>query len=324
MHRRAALTLPAALLAAPRPAAAQAPWAPTRPVVLVVPFAPGGPNDVVARLVAPHMQAALGQNVVVENRPGATGAIGARHVIAQPADGHTLFVAASGTMTINPVVMARPGYDAEKDFAPITLAMIVPNMLVVHKDVPARTVAEVVDWLKREGGRAAYSSGGVGSTEQLGMELFLRATGTEATHVPFPGGAPAVTAMIQGTVQASILNAATARPHVDSGALRAIAVTGPRRFAPLPEVPTMAEAGHPQVISASWSAFLAPAGTPAPAIARLHEVITAALRQPEVTSRLTTAGFSVDATTPGELARIIAADLERWRRVVREAGIQVN
>jgi tripartite-type tricarboxylate transporter receptor subunit TctC len=324
MHRRAALILPAALLAAPRRAAAQAPWAPTRPVVLVVPFAPGGPNDVVARLVAPHMQATLGQNVVVENRPGATGAIGARHVIAQPADGHTLFVAASGTMTINPVVMARPGYDAEKDFAPITLAMIVPNMLVVHKDVPARTVAEVVEWLKREGGRAAYSSGGVGSTEQLGMELFLRATGTEATHVPFPGGAPAVTAMIQGTVQASILNAATARPHVASGALRAIAVTGPRRFAPLPEVPTMAEAGFPQVISASWSAFLAPAGTPAPAIARLHEVITAALRQPEVTSRLTTAGFSVDATTPGELARIIAADLDRWRRVVREAGIQVN
>ena len=324
MHRRSALLLPLAGLAAPRIASAQARWAPTKPIVLVVPFAPGGPNDVVARLVAPHMQAALGQNVVVENRPGATGAIGARHVIAQPADGHTLFVAASGTMTINPVVMARPGYDPEKDFAPVTLAMVVPNMLVVHKDVPARNMAELVEWLKRQDGRAAYSSGGVGSTEQLGMELFLRATGTTATHVPFPGGAPAVTAMIQGTVQASILNAATARPHVASGALRAIAVAGPRRFAPLPDVPTMTEAGFPQVVSASWSAFLAPAGTPAPAIARLHEVITAALRQPEVTQRLTAAGFSVDATTPAELARVIADDLARWRRVVREANIQVN
>lgn len=324
MHRRSALLLPLAGLAAARPAASQAAWAPTKPIVLVVPFAPGGPNDVVARLVAPHMQAALVQNVVVENRPGATGAIAARHVIAQPADGHTLIVAASGTMTINPVVMARPGYDPEKDFAPVTLAMIVPNMLDVHKDVPAATVAELVEWRKRQDGRAAYSSGGVGATEQPGMELFLRATGTTATHVPFPGGAPAVTAMIQGTVQASILNAATARPHVASGALRAIAVAGPRRFAPLPEVPTMAEAGSPQVLSASWSAFLAPAGTPAPAIARLHEVITAALRQPEVTQRLTAAGFSVDATTPEELRRIIADDLARWRRVVREANIQVN
>jgi tripartite-type tricarboxylate transporter receptor subunit TctC len=170
-------------------------------VVLVVPFAPGGPNDLVARLVAPAMQAALGQNVVVENRPGATGAIAARHVAAQPSDGHTLIVAASGTMTINPAVMTRPGYDPEKDFAPVSLAMSVPNMLVVNKDVPATTVAEVVAWLKREAGRASYCSGGVGSTEQLGMELFLKRTGTEATHIPFPGGAPAVTAMIQGQVQ---------------------------------------------------------------------------------------------------------------------------
>lgn len=324
MNRRIVLAMPLAALTAPRAVRAQAAWAPSRTIALVVPFAAGGPNDVVARLVAPHMQQALGQTVVVENRPGATGAIGARHVIAQPADGHTLFVAASGTMTINPVVMARPGYDAEKDFAPITLAMIVPNMLVVHKDVPARNVAEVIEWLKREGGRANYSSGGVGSTEQLGMELFLRATGTTATHVPFPGGAPAVTAMIQGQCQASILNAATARPHVASGALRAIAVAGPRRFAPLPEVPTMAEAGFPQVISASWSAFLAPAGTPQPALVRLHQVITAALRQPEVTQRLTAAGFSVDATTPEELRRVIADDIARWRRVVQEAGIQVN
>jgi tripartite-type tricarboxylate transporter receptor subunit TctC len=324
MNRRGALILPFSALAAPRLALAQAPWAPSRPVVLVVPFAPGGPNDLVARLVAPHMQAVLGQNVVVENRPGATGAIAARHVVAQPADGHTLIVAASGTMTINPAVMRQPGYDPEKDFSPVTLAMSVPNMLVVHKDVPARNVAEVIDWLKREDGRASYSSGGVGSTEQLGMELFLRATGTQATHVPFPGGAPAVTAMIQGTVQCSILNAATVRPHVASGAMRGIAIAMPRRFDPLPDVPTMTEAGFPQVVSASWSAFLAPANTPAPAIARLHETITAALRLPDVTQRLVAAGFTIDAGTPAELGQTIATELARWKRVVAEAGIQMN
>ena len=190
MNRRSILMgLPLAIIASQ--ARAQGTWAPSRPVVLVVPFAPGGPNDLVARLVAPAMQAALGQNVVVENRPGATGAIAARHVAAQPPDGHTLIVAASGTMTINPAVMTRPGYDPEKDFAPVSLAMSVPNMLVVNKDVPATTVAEVVAWLKREAGRASYCSGGVGSTEQLGMELFLKRTGTEATHIPFTGGAPA-------------------------------------------------------------------------------------------------------------------------------------
>lgn len=324
MFRRSALVLPFVALAAPRIATAQPAWAPSRPVVLVVPFAPGGPNDVVARLVAPHMQAALGQNVVVENRPGATGAIGARHVAASAPDGHTLLVAASGTMTINPAVMARPGYDPEKDFAPVSLAMTVPNMLVVHKDVPARTVAEVIDWLKREDGRVAYSSGGVGSTEQLGMELFLRATGTTATHVPFPGGAPAVTAMIQGQCQASILNAATVRPHVVSGALRGIAICLPRRFAALPDVPTMTEAGFPQVVSASWSAFLAPAGTPAGAVARLNQTIVAALRQQDVTDRLTAAGFTIDASTPAELGQTVSTELARWKRVVAEAGIQMN
>ncbi len=324
MNRRSALILPLAALAAPRIAAAQPAWAPSRNIILVVPFAAGGPNDVVARLVAPHMQAALGQNVVVENRPGATGAIGARLVAAAPADGHMLLVAASGTMTINPAVMARPGYDPEKDFAPVSLAMTVPNMLVVNKDVPAHTLAETIDWLKREDGKANYSSGGVGSTEQLGMEMFLRATGTKATHVPFPGGAPAVTAMIQGQCQASILNAATVRPHVVSGALRGIAIAMPQRFIGLPDVPTMTEGGYPQVVSASWSAFLAPAGTPAPAIARLHEVIAAALRQPEVTQRLTTAGFTVNASTPAELGQTISTELARWKRVVQEAGIQMN
>lgn len=320
MRRR---SLIATSLATPFAARAQGTF-PTRPITLVVPFAAGGPNDIVARLVAPHLQAQLGQPVVVENRPGATGAIGARHVAAQPPDGHTMLVAASGTLTVNPVVMARPGYDAERDFAPVCLAMSVPNMLVVHKDVPVRTVAEAIAWLRREDGRAAFSSGGVGSTEQLGMELFLRRTGTRATHVPFPGGAPATTAMIQGTVQCSILNAATVKPHVDSGALRGIAITGTQRFRGLPTVPTMVEAGYPDVISSSWSCFVAPAGTPAAVVARLNALVIAALRLPEATARLEGAGFTVDALSPEQSARVIAEDLARWRTVVREAGIEAT
>ncbi len=322
MNRRP-LFAAAAALAVPRVARAQAPF-PSRAIALVVPFAAGGPNDLVARLVAPIRQAQLGQNVVVENRPGATGVIGARHVAALPPDGHAMLVAASGTLTIQPVVMARPGFDPDRDFSPVCLAMSVPNMLVVHKDVPARTVPAVIAWLRREDGRAAFSSGGVGSTEQLGMELFLRRTGTRATHVPFPGGAPATTAMIQATVQCSILNAATVKPHVDSGALRAIAITGTTRFRGLPEVPTMVEEGYPDVISASWSCFVAPTGTPAAIVQRLNALIVAALRTPDVTARLVAAGFTVDAMSPEESARVISSDLARWRAVVREAGIEVN
>ena len=220
--------------------------------------------------------------------------------------------------------MARPGYDPERDFAPVCLAMSVPNMLVVHKDVPARNLAETVAWLRREDGRAAFSSGGVGSTEQLGMELFLIRTGTRATHVPFPGGAPATTAMIQGTVQCSILNAATVKPHVDSGALRGIAITGTARFRGLPEVPTMVEEGQPDIISSSWSCFVAPAGTPPAIVQRLNALITEALRLPEPRARLEGAGFTIDALSPEQSARVIADDLARWRQVVRDANIQAT
>ena len=324
MNRRQALTLLAAPLAVPlvmRGAAAQAAWAPTRPVTLVVPFPPGGPTDLAARVIQAGMQAALGQPAVVDNRPGATGAIGSRHVAGAPADGHTLLVAASGTLTINPVIMRNPGYDVEKDFAPVTLVMTAPNMLVVHPSVPARTVQEVVAWMKATPGGPAYASSGVGSSEQLGMELFKLLTGSEAVPVPFAGGPAAATAVIQGQAPVAVLNAATVGPHVSAGRLRGIAICGPSRFPQLPDVPTMTEQGLPGHVSGSWTAIVAPAATPAPILDRLNQVIVAALKTPEVTERLARVGFAVDATDRPALARLIAADLARWRQVVRDARI---
>jgi len=324
MNRRQALTLLAAPLAAPllaHVAHGQAAWAPTRPVTLVVPFPPGGPTDLAARVIQAGMQAALGQPAVVDNRPGATGAIGSRHVAAAPADGHTLLVAASGTLTINPVIMRNPGYDVEKDFAPVTLVMTAPNMLVVHPSVPARTVQEVVAWMKTTPGGPAYASSGVGSSEQLGMELFKLLTRSEAVPVPLTGGPAAATAVIQGQAPVAVLNAATVGPHVIAGRLRGIAICGPNRFPQLPDVPTMTEQGLPDHVSGSWTAIVAPAATPAPILDRLNQVIVAALKTPEVTDRLARVGFAVDATDRPALARLIAADLARWRQVVRDARI---
>ena len=324
MRRRHALTLLAAPFLLPRAAGAQPAGAPTRPVTMVVPFPPGGPTDLAARVVQQGMSAALGQPVVVDNRPGATGAIGSRYVAQQPADGHTLLVAASGTLTINPVVLRTPGYDVEKDFVPVTLVMTAPNMLVVHPSVPATTVAEVVAWMKTIPGGPAYASSGVGSSEQLGMELFKLLTQAEALPVPFAGGAAAATAVIQNTAPFAVLNAATVGIHVQAGRLRGIAVCGPNRFPQLPDVPTMAEQGLPDHVSGSWTAIVAPTGTPEPALARLNEVIVASLKTPEVTQRLANVGFAVDATSREALGKLIADDLARWRRVVREARIQVN
>jgi tripartite-type tricarboxylate transporter receptor subunit TctC len=307
----------------PRAASAQA-WAPNRPVSLVVPFPPGGPTDLAARVLQAGMQAALGQPVVVDNRPGATGAIGSRHVAQSAPDGHTLLVAASGTLTINEVVMRSPGYATERDFAPVTLVMSVPNMLVVHPSIPVRTVPEVVAWMKAQRGGVNYASSGVGSSEQLGMELFRLRTGTEATAVPFQGGPAAMQAVMQNQAPIAMLNAATVGPQVQAGALRGIAVAGPRRMPTLPDVPTMAEQGLPEIVSGSWTAVVAPIATPANILDRLNEVMVAALRTPDVTERLARVGFAVDASSREELARLIASDLARWREVVREARIEVT
>lgn len=322
MLRRLALLLciatPALAQPAPEPA-----W-PTRTVTIVVPYVPGGPSDILARVLAAQMPAAIGQNVVVENRTGANGAIAAQYVARQPADGHTLFVGPSGLLSITPIVNSRAGFDPERDFTPITIAITAPNLMVVNPAVPARSLPDLIAWLRAQDGRASYGSSGIGSSEHLGMELFRLRTGVEVTHVPYPGGAAAVTDIVTGTLPFSSLNIATVAPHVQAGRLAAIAVGGTARHPLLPEVPTMAEAGLPGFTTGSWHSILAPRGMNPALAARIHAAVTAALRLPEAGERLAATGFQVQASSQEALAALIRDDLAQWREVVRAAQVVVN
>jgi tripartite-type tricarboxylate transporter receptor subunit TctC len=323
MRRRDVLTLLAASGLA-MPALAQSGWKPVKPLTLVVPFPPGGATDLCARALQPGLQALLGQTVLIENRPGATGVIGTRNVAAQPGDGHVLLVNASGTMTIQPVVMQSPGFDPEKDFKPVILAMSAPNVIVVNPEIPARDVASLKAWMAGQGDSVSFSSSGIGSSEQLGLELFLLRTGTKATQVPFGGGAQAITAVMQKTVALSMVNSGTAAPQITSGQLRMIAVAGPRRLGWAPEVPTLAEQGLADLFSQSWTGIFAPATTPEPIAEALHDAVATVLRQPEVIERLERIRFVVEGGSRADLGALVAADLRRWRGVVRDAGIAVN
>lgn len=305
------------------PALAQPAW-PTRTVALVVPYVPGGPSDILARALAAQMQSAIGQSVVVENRTGANGAIAAQYVARQPADGHVLFVAASGLLTVTPAVNPRIGYDPERDFSPITIAISAPNLMVVNPRIAARTLPEVIAWLRAERGGAAYGSSGVGSSEHLGTVLFLLRAQAEAVHVPYPGGGAAVTDLVSGTLGFSSLNIATVAPHVQGGRLAAIAVGGEARHPLLPEVPTFAEAGMPGFTSGSWHSIVGPRGMDPALAARIHAAVTTSLRAPETGQRLAATGFQIEASTPEALTALIATDLAQWREVVRTAQIVVN
>ncbi|MCX7684264.1 MAG: tripartite tricarboxylate transporter substrate-binding protein [Acetobacteraceae bacterium] len=314
----------AALAALPAAARAQGGWAPSRSVALVVPFPPGGPTDLVARLLAPALSAELGQPVVVENRSGATGVLGTRHVLAQPADGHTVLVAASGTMTILPVLQRDLGFDPQADFLPLALIVTVPDVIVVHPSVPAEDLAGLIGWMRGQPGGAAYASSGVGSSGHFGMELFRLRAGVPAVHAPFQGAAPAVQAVVAGTVPLAMMNAPTALPHVQAGRLRAIAVAGRRRFAPLPQVPTTEELGLAGIETQSWTAALLRAGTEPRIASRLEAAFARAASAEEPRRRFDALGYTLEARGPADLSRLIAEDLARWRAVAQAAGIRAE
>ena len=319
MHRRTLLT--AASFGIAGHAHAQSGEWPARPVTITVPYVPGGPSDILARSLAQQMQTATSQNFVVENRPGANGTVAAQYVARQPADGSVLFIAASGILTVNPLIMPRAGYDPQADFTPITIAISAPNLLVVNPALPATNFSELLAWLRANPGRASYGSSGIGSSEHLGMELLRQRTGIDVTHIPYGGGAAAVTDLLGGTLQLALLNIATVAPHVQAGRLRAIAVGGRARHALLPDIPTVTEAGVADFFSGSWHAIAAPRGMAETLADRIHAACVTALRVPDVSHRFATIGFAVEASGRASMAATIARELAAWRAVVRAANI---
>jgi tripartite-type tricarboxylate transporter receptor subunit TctC len=321
--RRHALGLAAGLGLA-SPALAQAAW-PTRPVTLLVPFAPGGASDIAARAFSTRLAERSGQPVVVDNRPGANGQLAARLLARATPDGHTMMVGSIGVFALNAVLYRNPGYDPLADFAPVTLAVTTPTGLVVNPEVaPVRDLTELVAWMKAHPRGVFYATSGIGSSPHLTMELFTQMTGTEATHVPARGGASAVMDQLAGTVQVSFQGLGSVIGPVRDGRLRALMVTAGRRSPLLPEVPTAAEAGLPDFEVSSWQAVMAPAATPATLCERAAAEITAILGEPSVAEALQAGGYTVAGGTPAEYAAFQRTEIARWRRVAQAANIVLD
>lgn len=322
MNRRTVIAAGAACLALPRPSLSQSGW-PSRAVTIVVPFAPGGPSDIIGRLTANHMQQAFGRPFAVENRPGATGEIGARQVIRSAPDGHTLMHAPISTWAINVALRPNLGYDPTRELTRITVTVRTPNVLVANPQaVPANDPAGVIEWLKRNAATASYPSSGVGSSDHLTAEMFKQATGTDMAHIPYAGGGPAMTSAIAGTTQLSFQNLGAVIPHIQAGRLKAIMITSDERSPVLPNVPTAKESGLRDFVVYSWQAYGGPAGMAPELVRTIHAAITAAMKHPETEQRLIAQGFDVVVNSPEEFAAFQEGEIARWRRVVQAGNIR--
>jgi tripartite-type tricarboxylate transporter receptor subunit TctC len=308
----------AALAAALSPARAQ--QYPTRPVRFVVPFAPGGSTDTLARTMGVKLADALGQQVVVDNRPGGNGDIGMLIVAKAPPDGHTLVLGYIANLGIAPSLYAKMPYDPVKDFAPITQPASSPNVLTAHPSVQARNLQELVALAKAKPGQISFASTGVASIGHLAGELINNLAGVRMTHVPYKGSGQAVTDILGGHVQVMFSGFSSTLAHIRSGKLRALAVTGAKRSPALAEVPTIAEQGFPGVEVTAWYGVLAPAGTPKPIVTRLHAELVKILMQPDVVQRLDGLGFEIVASTPEQFGAYIKSEIRKWEKVVKASG----
>jgi tripartite-type tricarboxylate transporter receptor subunit TctC len=296
---------------------------PERVVRLIVPFAPGGNADIVGRLVAAGMAEALGQPVIVENRAGAGGSIGADLVAHSAPDGYTLFSGSNGPLTVNPFVQAKLGYDPLKDFAPIGLTSLVPHALIVNAAVPAKTLAELIALSKQQ--QVSVGTSGIGSATHLTLERFNAQTGAKLLHVPYKGGGSLLPDLIAGTIQGAMTEISAALPHHRSGKARFVAIASAKRSALAPEVPTMIEAGVKDFTAASYIGVLAPAGVPADVMARLHAALVSALKSPRTLDRFREMGAEVatpEQMTAAGFAAFIKQDYERSREAVQIAGLK--
>jgi tripartite-type tricarboxylate transporter receptor subunit TctC len=325
-HRRILLAACAlALLAAP--AAHAQPAFPSRPLRIIVPFTPGGSSDVLARAIGVEIGKTLGQPVVIDNVPGAGGSLGAERAAKAAPDGYTLLMGHIGTLAVNPSLYPKLPYDPQKSFAPVAWVARVPNVLVVNVSVPARNLQELVALAKAKPGSLAYGSGGNGSAAHTTMEYLKMRTGTSFLHIPYRGTAPSVNDLVAGQVQAGFTGIPALLPHIRSGKLRALAVSSPKRLALLPDVPTVAETGVPGTKgfeADQWYGLVAPAGTPADVVALLNQHVNKALASEEVRARLAAEGAEATPATPQVFARLIAAEIPRWRKVVQGAAIKLD
>jgi tripartite-type tricarboxylate transporter receptor subunit TctC len=307
----------AALLVAP---ASFAQTYPNRPVKMIAPFAPGGPVDAVARVLAPKLSEGLGQQFYVENHPGGSGNIGTALAAKAPPDGYTVLVISS-TLVVNPSLFTKLGFDTTTDLAPISLVAVSPQILLVNPAVPATNVKELAAWAKASPGKYSYALSGLGTPGYLAGEMLKQAFGLDLVAVSFNGGGPAITSTIGGHTPIVFTSIASAAAHVTSGTLRALAVTSARRSPALPEVPTLAEAGAPDQESDIILGVLVPAGTPRDIIDRLHREIVKVVAMPDVRARLAALGFEPIASTPNEFADRIKSEIDKWAEVIRAAGI---
>jgi tripartite-type tricarboxylate transporter receptor subunit TctC len=296
---------------------------PDRPVKMIAPFAPGGPVDAVARVLAPKLSEGLGQQFYVENHPGGSGNIGTALAAKAPADGYTILVISS-TLVVNPSLFAKLGFDTTSDLAPISLVGVSPQVLLVHPSVPAASVKELVAWVKASPGQHSYAHAGLGTPGYLAGEMLKQAFGLDLVAVSFNGGGPAITSTIGGHTPILYTSISTAAGHIKQGTVRALAVTGARRSPALPDVPTLAEAGAPGQESDIILGVLVPAGTPRGVIDRLHREIVRIVALPDVRERLSALGFEPIASTPEEFADRIRWEIDKWAKVIRAANIKAQ
>ena len=295
---------------------------PSKPIKIIIPFVPGGPSDTVGRAIGSKFQEYLGQPAVVENKPGANGSIAAEFVAKADPDGYTILVGSIGVFSINAALFKDLRYHPVRDFAPITLAVTTPNVLVTKTAYPAKSVKELLDDMRKRPGKVSFGSSGTGSSDHLTLELFKQLTNTDGIHVPYKGGAAVVTDLLGGQVDASFQNLGTVATQIRAGKIRPLAVTAKARNPQIPDVPTMAEAGLPDLVVTSWQAAGAPIKTPREIVAKLNDAAVRALRSPDVRERLVAIGFDVVAGSPEEFGAFMKAEVERWTKVVERGGIK--
>jgi len=320
-----AMTLPALLALALGPCCTAADY-PDRPIRLVVGFPPGGGTDVVSRILSPKLSEDLGQQIVIDNRPGATGTVAAGIVAKSPPDGYVLMMGHVSTQAIAPSVYARLPYDPARDFAAITLTASVPHFIVVHPSLPVKSVKELIALAKANPGKLTYPSAGSGSTPHIAGEMFKTMTGVDLVHVPYKGSGQSLADLLGGHHPVAFDTMPTVAPYIKANRLRALAVTSAKRLAEYPALPTVVEAGVPGYVMTTWYGLFAPAGTPPAIVGKLHAVVNKALKSPDLHERMAGIGADESALTrsPEEFAALVRADIERYARVVKLAGVHID